>query len=786
MNTRARIFRFGPFTFDSAQQELRRRTRRLPLSVSLLKLLTLFLTRHGELITREEIALALWENSSTIDIVTGINTAVRRLRAQLEDDPAAPTYIETVIGIGYRFIAHVEVIEDAGNAAGRSDMLADAPAGVPVERPLIQEQAVLEVADPDVVASTPVDEPSALGKDTSREAEPSLQAGSRRFMPAVLVLGVAIVLLVLGAAVMRHRSAKPVASSQEASHLSPSPAPSLAQITFNDEENRITAEAVSPGGHSVAYSDRYGISVHTLDSGKDRLLTSPSSFRVQRLAWHPSEDWLLVSGIDLVSHKSEAWAVFMHGEAPRLLLDDARLAVVSPDGNHIAYTRAENSEIWLADGSGQNAHLLIPKVDGDGFTCLLWSSQSDRLILDRVSGVSLSNPNSSNHTNTPNRSTYESVDIRSGKLLAKQEGVWFNSGFAIKDGRFFFPANGDLDGAKIMMVQTDPATGEFLSSPKLASPTVVRNLWGDADILTASANGEWMGAVMTSHTSDIYVAEVRWPGPTLEAVTRLTDRTTNNYPDAWTPDGDAVLFDRNYRAQLIAKQRLGEQKIEVVAQLPNIAAMAAFSPDGKWMLFTEFAGSPSHAIGIFSVPSGGGKPRQLYTTGAIDEFHCPTSSMGSCVVRETNGKEFVFFALDPVQGMQQEVGRIPWKPTMLGDWSVSPDGSTVAMANHDPENPGIQLIYLSSHRSTPPSTIPLPGFGEVCETTWSPDAKGFFVETKTTTGYDLLYADRAGHAKLLRQSPIAIWGVPSRDGKKLAFPSVTVASNVWAGRTLLP
>lgn len=228
-----------------------------------------------------------------------------------------------------------------------------------------------------------------------------------------------------------------------------------------------------------------------------------------------------------------------------------------------------------------------------------------------------------------------------------------------------------------------------------------------------------------------------------------------------------------------------ETKMEIVAQLPNRAAMAEFSPDGKWILFAEFAGSPSHAIGIFSVPSSGGKPRQLYTTGAIDEFHCPTSSTGSCVMRETNGnKEFLFLALDPVHGMQQEVGRIPWEPTVLGDWSVSPDGSTVAMANHDPESPGIQLIHLSSHRSILPSTIPVLGFGEVRGATWLPDAKGFFVETKTMTGYNLLYVDQAGHAKLLRHNPIAIWGIPSRDGKKLAFPSV--ASNVWAGRTLLP
>jgi DNA-binding winged helix-turn-helix (wHTH) protein/WD40 repeat protein len=780
MNTRARIFRFGPFTFDSAQQELRRRTRRVPLSVSLLKLLTLFLTRHGELITREEIALTLWEDSSTIDIVTGINTAVRRLRAQLDDDPAAPTYIETVIGIGYRFIADVEEVEDAravGNAV---------PAAVPAERPFIQEPAVLKVADLDAVTSVPVDAPSAPGKDTTREADPSLSVGRRRLMPAVLVLGAALLLLALGAAVMRHRSAKPVASSREASHLNSSLGPSFDQITFNDEENRITAEAVSPTGHSVAYSDRYGISVHTLDSGKDHLLTSPSSFRAERLAWHPSEDWLLVSGIDLASHRSEAWAVFMHGETPRLLLDDARLAVVSPDGNHIAFTRAENSEIWLADGSGQNAHLLVPRADGDSFICLLWATQSDRLIADRVSGISSASTSNSDHSNTPTRSTYESVDIRTGKLLARQESVWFNSGFAIKGGRFFFPVNGDFAGTKIMMVDTDPNTGEFLSDPQPASPALLRDVGGDQGFLSASANGDWMGAVLTSHTSDVYVAELHWPGPTLEEVARLTDRSANHYPDAWTPDGDAVLFDRSNRTQTIGKQRLGEKKIETVGQLPDIAAMAAFSPDGKWILFTEFAGSPSHAIGIFSVPSGGGKPRQLHTTGAIDEFHCPASTMGSCVVRETIGKEFAFFALDPVQGMQQEVGRIPWKPTMLGDWSVSPDGSTVAMANHDPENPGIQLVHLSPHRSIPTSTIPLPGFGEVCEPTWSPDAKGFFVETKTTTGYNLLYVDLAGHAKLLRKSPIAIWGVPSRDGKKLAFPSVTVASNVWAGRTSLP
>lgn len=771
MKTPGRIFRFGPFTFDSAQQELRRRTQRVRLSVSLLKLLTLFLERQGRLITREEIALTLWKDSGTIDIVTGINTAVRRLRAQLDDDPGAPTYIETVIGIGYRFIADVEETEDT-----RSTFISS---GSPVEPPPVQQPTDHEGSSHGAFTSAPVSEAE---NDTRPEPQQPLKAGKHRIIPTMLFLGAAFIVLALGA-LIGHRVAIPAAGSRRVSHLRPS----LAQITFNPDENKITVEAVSPKGDLVAYGDRYGVSVHELDSGADRLLTSPSGFLAESISWHPSEDWVLASGVDLTDHKSAAWAVFLHGEAPRRLLDEARLAVVSPDGNQIAFTRAENSEIWLADGIGQNAHLLVPKTAGESFACLLWSPQSDRLIDDRVSVPTAIEPASADIANSPLRSRYESVDIHTGKALSRQENVRFNSGFLLKDGRFFFPTIGDFTGTKVMMVSTDPRTGEFLSAPQAGDPTQVPDVGGDSTILSASANGDWIGVVLARHTSDVYVAEVHWPGPSLEQVTRMTDGLANYYPDTWTPSGDAILFDRNNSTSVIGKQRLGEAKVEVVAQLPNSAAMARFSPDGKWILFSEFTGSPSRAIGIFSVPSGGGKARQLYTSGTVDEFACPVSYTGSCVVRETNDKkQFVFFALDPVRGMQQEIGRAAWIPTMLGDWSVSPDGSTVAMANHDPANPAIQLITLSPHRSTPPSTIPVRGFGEVREVTWSTHAEGFFVEAKTTTGYNLVYVDFAGHTKLLLHSPIAIWAIPSRDGRKLAFPVLTVTSNVWVGRTALP
>ena len=62
---------------------------------------------HRELVTREQIADALWGKDIFVDIEQGINTAIRKVRMALEDDSAQPKYLQTVMGRGYRFIAQL-------------------------------------------------------------------------------------------------------------------------------------------------------------------------------------------------------------------------------------------------------------------------------------------------------------------------------------------------------------------------------------------------------------------------------------------------------------------------------------------------------------------------------------------------------------------------------------------------------------------------------------------------------------------------------------------------------
>src|SRR6185436_17400577 len=83
--------------------ELLRDGKRLTLQELPLQILELLTSRAGQLVTREELVKHLWPKG-VVDFDAGINTAMRKLRAALGDDAAAPRYIETVPRQGYRFL----------------------------------------------------------------------------------------------------------------------------------------------------------------------------------------------------------------------------------------------------------------------------------------------------------------------------------------------------------------------------------------------------------------------------------------------------------------------------------------------------------------------------------------------------------------------------------------------------------------------------------------------------------------------------------------------------------
>src|SRR5208283_3894657 len=99
--------RFEDFELDTRSFELRRAGHLVKLERIPLRILFLLAENRERLVTREEILLAIWGKDVFVDADNSINTAVRKVRQALKEDPENPRFLRTIPGKGYRFSALV-------------------------------------------------------------------------------------------------------------------------------------------------------------------------------------------------------------------------------------------------------------------------------------------------------------------------------------------------------------------------------------------------------------------------------------------------------------------------------------------------------------------------------------------------------------------------------------------------------------------------------------------------------------------------------------------------------
>jgi len=701
-----------------------------------MELLLLLVENRGRLVTREQIAERLWKEPQTVDVVQGINAAVKRLRSILNDDPAAPRFVETVIGKGYRFIAEIE----------------DSPVAVTTS----------VIAEPPTTAP-PAQEPPRMS-----------QAARWKWTVAAVSLSVAV----LGAAFL------PVYRDSASTVM---PKPVFARVTANDTDNRVTASAISPDGRLLAYADQNGISLRVVASGAEHQLASPPALRVDRITWFADDLRLAVSGYAGADLKPQIWTVFVTGERPRLIRDLARNGVPSPDGRSFAFTGAQDEDIRVGDTNGEEAHVLVRSGRGQSFPFILWSADSRLLLYQRKSWApppklrsDRTEPLEGNY-----RWSYEAAESHDGRVLASTTNFRFDSACLIPGNRILFlqwiHAGRDIGGV-LWEAEYRSSNGSFDRRAQR-----ILNFEHRASSISASSDGREIAAVLEKDHSDVYVAALRHPGPQLTDVRRLTHDLQSDYPHAWTPDSNSVIFESDRAGRFeIYSQPVDGNVATLVASLPRDSVLPQVAPGGKWVLFaSEKPGadglSGPNAFAIYRVPLTGGPAELLYRGGTQSEFRCPLARAGRCVLRETLGHEaLVYYELDPQLGKGRELGRTAWSPVILGDWDVSPDGSAVALPIHNESSRTIRIVPLGAARAhAKERSVVVDAWAGVSGVTWAADGRGFFAGVSNDTGSDLLYVDMEGHATVLRQTVTGIWGVPSPDGSKLAFVDHTIDSNVW-------
>ena len=95
---------FGELVIDLARHEVIMGGEPVHLTLREFNLLATLAANPGRVYTRDQLIQQIWGDAYYGDHV--VDVRVTHLRKKLDDDPAAPRYIETVRGVGYRFKSH--------------------------------------------------------------------------------------------------------------------------------------------------------------------------------------------------------------------------------------------------------------------------------------------------------------------------------------------------------------------------------------------------------------------------------------------------------------------------------------------------------------------------------------------------------------------------------------------------------------------------------------------------------------------------------------------------------
>lgn len=136
------IFQFGEFQLDVRARSLRREKVVVPINSRAFDVLLYFAQNPGKVLTREELLKNVWAESF-VDENT-LAQSISALRRALEEKPGDNSYIVTLPGRGYQFVAPVQVVdsekENAPTEAARGN--GNVSSGILLQKHTIQTSVI--------------------------------------------------------------------------------------------------------------------------------------------------------------------------------------------------------------------------------------------------------------------------------------------------------------------------------------------------------------------------------------------------------------------------------------------------------------------------------------------------------------------------------------------------------------------------------------------------------------------------------------------------------------------
>ena len=588
-----------------------------------MELLILLTSRPGQLVTRTEIAERLWSSEVFVDTEHGINTAVRKLRYLLRDDPDAPKFIQTVTGMGYRFIGVVD-------------------------------SAQPDLADPFVENGTALDRKPAGGLElgpSSKTGPETVAAGPRRKAVRRFLFATATAICLLAVAwPFRPHYPRPRITGQIQLTADGIPkwgplATDGLRVYFTEFLNRQPTIAAVPitGGQAVplklpfARAGLYDIS--------------------------PDKTDLLVAETNNMFQEAPLWRVPIIGGTPRRLGSiAAHDAEWSPDGTKLAYV--VGSGLYLANADGSDSRVLrVPTGVPDEWAWRpTWSLDSRRL---RFIYYEM-------HTHKSQIWEINTDGSNAHVLFAASEEIPMQAfGDSTPDGKYYvFSSWREVESgipwpaANLWAIREKADPFHRPSAPANLTPGPVRYfvhiLSSDGKTIFALSSlkhGELMRYDPLTKSLSLYAS-----GLSAEGV-------------SFSRDGEWVAYVKYPQGELWRSRIDGSEPLQLSSR-PLFASTPAWSPDGKQIAFNgALVGEMAHP---YLVSADGGEPRRIGKIGnTVDPNWLPD---GSSLVFIDNDRDNG--GIEVLNLQTESVLTLPESKT-LNQPRISPDGRwIVALSTH--------------------------------------------------------------------------------------------------------
>ena len=537
----ARKYQFDEFTLDETCYRLQRGDRVLRLEKRPMELLIVRVQRGGELVSRDEIAARLWGKDVFLDVDHSINTAVRKVRQVLRDDPDHPRYVETVVGKGYRFAA--PVISRNGGSNSRVQVELPGPAG---------EHAGTEPA----AAAIP--------------AETSIEASGRKW--GWLAFG-AIAAVFAGATFSWW--------------LRPPAVPVVAEITQLTNDGQPKILPLLTDGSRIYFGEgaypSFRIAQVAIGGGPIGII--PTSLPVPHIiGLAPKGSALLIhSTHDPLSPVAPLWQLPLHAGSPIPLSNiQASDGSYTPDG-HVLF--AQNGDLFMAEGDGSAPRKLVSGMPG---TINEPSMSPDGT---RITFTVDATPTAQTASGVTLPAIFEANADGSGvhSLVTSSPGGWICCGAWTPDSKYLVFAKGQNRSANVWLIPLKP--GRFGRPPEAVQLTKGPLAYGGAKV---TPDGKQIVAFGMKERGELvhYDLATRQFIPFLSGISAL-DPT-------FSIDGNWVAYTSHPDSSLWRSRSDGTERLQLTYP-PDQVIDPFISPDGKQVVY-QTANPGSYIVSIDVVP----------------------------------------------------------------------------------------------------------------------------------------------------------------------------------------